>query len=258
MPIELRDAAGIPEADTAPPLSEPPLALALLPIALPVLLISLNTVVASMAVGPDGADGMAAALAPYTAILGNSNLALLLATVIAMWTYRLQRNPSRAEMSNMVETSLMSGGVIILITAAGGAFGAMLQAAEIGPAIRDMFGDSPRGPGMGLLFLAFAVASLLKIAQGSSTVAMITSAGMLAAMITGAGPLPFHPVYVATSISSGALVGSWMNDSGFWIFTKMGGLTEAEALKTWTPLLALVGVTSMAGTLLLAWLVPLV
>ena len=49
--------------------------------------------------------------------------------------------------------------------------------------------------------------------------------------------LPYDTVYLATAIGAGSLVGSWMNDSGFWIFAKMSGLTETEALKTWTPLL---------------------
>ncbi len=158
----------------------------------------------------------------------------------------------------MVEEALKSAGVIILITAGGGAFGAMLKAAQIGPAIQEMFSTGAGVSGVVLLFLSFGVASLLKIAQGSSTVAMITTSGMISAMLAGAGALSFHPVYLATAIASGSLVGSWMNDSGFWIYTKMGGLTEVEALKSWTPLLALLGVTGMATTLLLALFLPLV
>jgi GntP family gluconate:H+ symporter len=87
---------------------------------------------------------------------------------------------------------------------------------------------------------------------------MITTAGMLSAMITGAGHLPFHAVYIATAIGSGAMVGSWMNDSGFWVFTKMGGLTEVEGLRSWTPLLAIIGISSMVMTVTLAILLPLV
>jgi gluconate:H+ symporter, GntP family len=156
-----------------------------------------------------------------------------------------------------VESALMSGGVIILITAAGGAFGAMLQAAQIGPAIQGLFAGEGPGTGLVFLFLAFAVSSLIKIAQGSSTVAMITGAGMIAAMLDGNVVLPFNIVYIALAIASGSLVGSWMNDSGFWVFTKMGGLTEIEALKSWTPLLALLGSTAMAVTVVLALLLPM-
>jgi gluconate:H+ symporter, GntP family len=258
MPIPLRpDASGVPEPEPRPANELPGLMTSVLPILLPVVLISANTIANTMTTGTQARDGVWQAMLPYTATLGNANLALLLSAIIAILVYYQQRRPTRLQLSAMVESSLMSGGVIILITAAGGAFGAMLQAAEIGPAIQAIFaGDGP-GSGLVFLFLAFSVASLIKIAQGSSTVAMITGAGMMAAMITGAPPLPFHTVYIALAIASGALVGSWMNDSGFWVFTKMGGLTEIEALKSWTPLLAILGITSMIMTTLLALLLPM-
>jgi GntP family gluconate:H+ symporter len=258
MPIPLREgAAGVPDPEPGAPRTLPGLLPSILPILLPVILISANTAVTALTTGPDARGGFWLDIAPYTSIVGNSNLALLISAAIAMWVYARQRRPSGAEMGAMVEESLMSGGVIILITSAGGAFGAMLKAAEIGPAILDLFAG-PGGGGIVLLLLAFAVSTLLKFAQGSSTVAMITTAGMLSAMVASAGQLPFHTVYIATSIGSGAMVGSWMNDSGFWVFTKMGGLTEVEGLKSWTPLLAIVGVTSMVATLALAVFIPLV
>jgi GntP family gluconate:H+ symporter len=75
-------------------------------------------------------------------------------------------------------------------------------------------------------------------------------------MIVGVD-MPFDRVYLATAIGAGSLVGSWMNDSGFWIFAKMGGLTEREGLSTWTPMLVILGFVSMAVTLLLATIMPL-
>ena len=69
--------------------------------------------------------------------------------------------------------------------------------------------------------------------------------------------LSFNPVYLALAIGGGSLVGVWMNDSGFWIFAKMGGLTETETLKTWTPLAAIVGAVAFVMAVLLAWLLPL-
>jgi GntP family gluconate:H+ symporter len=259
MPVPLRpEAGGVPaperdDAGAAPgPATDPDrlpgLLPAALPIALPVLLISANTIAGALGSG-------AGPLTDALAILGNPNLALLISAGIAVGVYVRQRRASRSETAAMVETGLMSGGIIILITAAGGAFGAMLQAAEIGPAIETIFADE-RGAGLTFLLLGFGVASLMKLAQGSSTVAMITAAGMMAAMVESAS-LPFHTVYIATAIAGGSLVGSWMNDSGFWIFTKMGGLTETESLRSWTPLLALLGVTAMAVTIVLALLLPL-
>ena len=106
------------------------------------------------------------------------------------------------------------------------------------------------------MFAAFAVSAVIRTAQGSATVAMITTAGMFAAMIKGVA-LPFHPVYVATAIAGGSLVGSWMNDAGFWVYSRAGGVTERETLASWTPLSAVVGTTAMATTVALALLVPL-
>ncbi|MCA9246559.1 MAG: gluconate permease [Planctomycetales bacterium] len=194
--------------------------------------------------------------ADLSSLLGNANLALSLSAVIAMWTLYRARSMTFKQLEKAVEIALMSGGMIILITAAGGAFGAMLKTAQVGDAIRDQF-SMDADSGLLFLLLGFGIAAVLKIAQGSSTVAMITGSGMLAGIAT-AETLGFHPVYLATAIGAGSLFGSWMNDSGFWIFAKMGGLTETEALKSWTVILVVLSLASLAMTLLLAKLMPLV
>ncbi|MCO6456775.1 MAG: gluconate permease [Pirellulaceae bacterium] len=192
-------------------------------------------------------------------LFGNANLALLLSTVIALVMLARQRGLTRNEVAHVVETSLMSGGVIILITSGGGAFGAMLQAARIGDAIQSVFGGlagSGGGSGLAFLLLGFLLASVLKVAQGSGTVSMIVGSSMMAAIV-GPDQLGFHPVYLAMAIGAGSMVGSWMNDSGFWIFAKMGGLTETEALKSWTLLLVFLGIVAFATTVVMALLLPL-
>jgi H+/gluconate symporter-like permease len=131
----------------------------------------------------------------------------------------------------------------------------MLQYAELGPAIERLFQGSS-GAGLILLLLGFGIAALLKVAQGSSTVAMITASAMLAAMIDPS-TLAFHPVYLATAVGGGSLMGSWMNDSGFWIFSKMSGLTEIESLKSWTPLLLILGTVTLVVTLILSIVLPM-
>jgi len=235
----------------------PGLLMSLVPIILPVLLVSTDTIVRAMA----GGSGISR-VAGITAVLGNVNLAMLMSAAIAMWMLKSKRALTNAQLAKVAEVSLMSGGVIILITAGGGAFGAMLKAAQIGPAIENLIkGNSPHeaGPASGtmLLVLGAFIAALLKIAQGSTTVAMITSSAMIAAMVTSTKTLGYHPAYLATAIGGGALIGSWMNDSGFWIFVKMTGLTEAEGLKSWTPLLAIVGFAAVVISYLLALLLPM-
>jgi GntP family gluconate:H+ symporter len=260
MPVPMREyAAAEHAADAMPAPPGPPLGLlaACAPVVLPVLLIASSTIVDALR-GADAAHaGRWTALRTVTSTIGNANLALFVSAGLAMLIYVRQRQPSRAEAATLVERALMGAGVVILIVAAGGAFGAMLQAAQIGPVIQRAFAPSGGdGAGIGFLLLAFGVCVVLKVVQGSSTVAMITTAGMLGAAMHDLA-LPFHAVYVATAIAAGSLVGSWMNDAGFWVFSKVGNVTEAETLRTWSPLLAIVGVTSFAATLLFATILPL-
>jgi GntP family gluconate:H+ symporter len=283
MPIPMRKVGNEEEKAPLEDSQLPPLWESLLPVVLPVLMISVNTVAETVAkntvrplVVAQGIerptnDQLTAALrdpvilaepnvqrwatlSGYASVIGNANFALLVSTVIASWTLARQRGLTRSQMAEVVENSLMSGGVIILITAGGGAFGAMLKVAHVGDAIQSLF--PTQSAGMLVLILGFFIAVLLKIAQGSSTVAMITGSAMLAS-IAKPELLGFHPVYLATAIGGGSLVGSWMNDSGFWIFAKMGGLTEVEALKSWSILLAILGTTALLVTLLLANVMPL-
>ena len=244
---------GLPEPEPLQDEQLPALSLSLLPIALPVMLVSSNTIVNVIAKG--AAEGsLLRGAAAISAVLGNVNLAMLISTAIALWMLKSKRKLSSAQLAEIVEVSLMSGGIIILITAAGGAFGAMLKAAQIGPAIENLFQAKGSGQASGLILLLLGafIASVMKTAQGSSTVAMITASAMIAAMIPSTKALGYHPALLATAIGGGAMICSWMNDSGFWVFVKMAGLTEAEGIKSWTILVATVGVVAVIVSLLLA------
>ncbi len=261
MPLPMRP---LPGEDETPPTAEdddlPSLWLSLAPVVLPVLLISLHTLLkAQWAPGRDDvAAGMAGTVLEITAVLGNPNLALMISTAIALWTLVRQKELDRSALAHSVEVALMSGGVIILITASGGAFGEMLKTAGVGDHIGAIFqGKTQESGGIMLMVLGFGLAALLKVAQGSSTVAMITGASMMAGIVEHV-TLPYHPVYLASAIGSGSLIGSWMNDSGFWVYAKMGGLTEVESLKTWTVQLLVMGLVGFGLALLLATYLPLV
>jgi GntP family gluconate:H+ symporter len=229
-----------------------------LPIALTVIVIAAQTIVSQMAVGTE-ASSMLPQLADWLAVFGNPNLALMLSAGIAVWVCwsHCRKWAKPVKMSQLLEESLCDAGPIILITAAGGAFGEMLKVANVAETIESFTGsESQMSTGFALLWLAFIVASVLKIAQGSTTVAMITASGLLAAMI-GDASLGFHKVYLAMAIGCGTMVGIWMNDSGFWVLSRMSGLTPREALKTWSLTVALTGFVGMGTTLLLATLLPL-
>lgn len=258
MPIPMRPVGTEPEPQPLEDGQLPPLWLSLLPVVLPVGLISANTILKQWAQNAATDETLIATWLPrlhaWSEVIGNANFALLISAVVAIVTLVVQRGLTRTELAHSVETALMSGGVIILITSAGGAFGEMLKVAQVGPAIESVFANMGAA-GLLLLVLGFSIAAVLKIAQGSSTVAMITGSSMLAGVAASQG-LPFHPVYLAAAIGTGSLVGSWMNDSGFWIVAKMSGLTEVEALKSWTIMLLVLAFTGLLVTLLLAAVMP--
>jgi GntP family gluconate:H+ symporter len=254
LPIPLRDASGSSreelEALARRPEAElPGLFVSLLPVVLPVALISGASIVEILA---KDSDEWAAAL-PSVSFLGNKNSALLLASFIAAFTLLRQKNLTLAGLGRALEPAVSSAGVIILITSAGGAFGSMLSRIGVDDSLREL----PQvGSGASYLVLAFAVASVLKVAQGSSTVAIITTSAVMAAILPP--DLPYHVLYVFGAIGFGSGLVSWMNDSGFWVVGKMSGFTEKETFLTWSLVLVVVGFAGLVEVLLLSALFPLV
>ena len=247
MTLELEPLAEQPtELDSQNDL-RPNLFVALLPILVPIVMI---------AAGPIGTAFLANPPAVLN-VIADKNLALLVAAFVALAILVATQRPTRKQVADLVQDAVVGAGSIVLITAAGGAFGGMLKLAGVGPAIEKMFTSDTSGGGFAMLWLAFGIASLMKCAQGSTTIALVTASGMVAAMQQGMTPT-FHPVYLCTAIGSGAMITSWMNDSGFWIFCRMGRLTEREGLTTWSPIMAIMGVTGMAATLIFATLWPAV
>lgn len=220
----------------------PSLFLSLLPIIAPVLLISLSTVV-SLA-GQDGTSGWL--------LLGEKNIAFLIGTTLAVWLVVKNRRLSVPQVFRTLEPAVASGTVIAFITCAGGSFGYVLTRSGVG----DLIAEAARNWGLSLLTLAFVTAALIRVAQGSATVAMITTAGIIAPAIEMT-EMSYHPVYLVSAIGFGATTTSWMNDSGFWIVGQMTGMTEAETLKTWTILLTVVAFSGFFWIWILSTILPL-
>jgi GntP family gluconate:H+ symporter len=110
---------------------------------------------------------------------------------------------------------------------------------------------------MALIPLAFFITMVVRTAQGSATVALITASGILAGMAQHAH-LSFHPVYLCLAIGSGAKLIPWMNDAGFWIMCKTSNMTETEAMKTIAPMQSIMGITGLIITMIAASLFPMV
>jgi GntP family gluconate:H+ symporter len=223
----------------------PPFALSILPIALPVVLIGARTAMAAAA--------PASRYAGWISMAGDPNFALLLSTLLALWLWMRYRSLSLREVMSSNEGALASAGIIILITSAGGAYGSMLSKAGAGASLAALATDV----GLPVLWMAFLLSALMKTAQGSSTVAIITSAGVLQGVYAAGGATLPHPVYAALACGGGSLVISWMNDSGFWVVSKMGGFSERDTLASWTVVAGLVGIVGFLVTLVLSWVLPL-
>jgi len=224
----------------------PSLGISLLPILLPVVLISGVTIYKSSLDPTQAAP-------PLISLLGDKNIALTIAAAVAM-LLAASRLKDRKAVSEHVQQSMLEGGLIILICNAGGAFGAMLQQSGIGPHIGEMVGGKPD---FSLLPLAFVVTAVIRGAQGSATVAMFTGVAIVGSLVPDTGALSYHPVYLAVAIGCGSKPFPWMNDSGFWVISKMSGMTEKETLKALTPMATLMGLTGIIITMIAAKIFPM-
>ncbi len=258
MEIPLRDApdASIEQLKEMSSRSEdelPPFWLAVMPIVLPVALIALGTATKTYFDNTAEPAAWLLSLKPLIATLSDKNMALILAAAISMLML-IRQQPDKKKLAEAVQHALAGGGIIILITSAGGGFGAAIRQSGIAELIATMQDNVQ--PLM-ILPIAFLITMLIRTAQGSATVAMITAGSVLAPLALE-GNLPFHSVYLALAIGCGSKPIAWMADSGFWVICKMSGMTEQEALKTITPMSVVMGFSGLAITLLGASLFPLV
>lgn len=260
----MRDAPGTSkeeiEAIVQKPDSElPGFLVSCLPVVLPVLLITTDSILVALRKLPEQTESyyeILDSVLPITSFLGDKLFALGLGTVIALFLLARQKGYSVAKLMDSLEPAILMAGNIILITCAGGAFGSMLKLTGLGDEIREVVA-SGEGSGWVLILVAWGVASVMKTAQGSGTVAMITAASIMGGIIEGV-PLPYHPIYIFAAIAYGSKCISWMNDSGFWVVCKMSAFTQEETLKTWTLVLFIMGVLGLLEVLVLSRFLPLV
>ena len=259
-PIPIRDTADISAADLRSMAEKdettlPPFWLSMLPIVLPVLLIAGRTFFNSWAKAqsPITTARWWQSIAVLINNVGNPNVALTISAAIALLTFVWWHRDRKKNVTPFLQNALSNGGLIILITSAGGAFGGILQQTGIGHRIQELATSYH----IAVLPLAFCVTAIVRTAQGSATVAMITAVGILGGL-AGGGQLGFNPLYLALAIGCGSKLIAWMNDSGFWIICKMSGMTEGETLKTCSTMMTLMGIVGLLVIMVLARLFPLV
>jgi GntP family gluconate:H+ symporter len=255
-PIPLRDNPNAPlegvRASMDKPESElPSLMASITPVIIPILLISLASVVDFAVL--ENADLKQNTTfvwwAQIVKFIGNKNMALIVGAALSLWLLKKQKGLAFSKITDLIGPPLETGGVIILITAAGGAYGFILKHSGLS----DSIGAWAASSGVPILVAAYLVAVIIRIAQGSATVAMQTAAALFAPLL---GALTCHPIYMFLVVGFGAICCSWMNDSGFWVVSRLSGFTEKETLRTWTVLLTAISLIGFVTTLLLAWALP--
>lgn len=157
-------------------------------------------------------------------------------------------------MGDITSKSLKTAGVVLLITGAGGSFGAIIQQTDIGKVLTSGIGGEGDST-LFILFIGFCIGVIFRVAQGSGTVASITSLNIMAPV---AGALACHPVYLAIACLAGGNFIGHVNDSGYWVVTNLSGATVTGGFKTYT-----FNTVTLAGTAFLlamagAKLVPMV
>ena len=225
---------GAPEDNPIDNFKGPSFGLSLFCLTFPILLILISNI---LLVSLDK-DSLAAGIFTF---IGDKNLALLLGVIAAAW---LLRKYISKPFTQIIVEAADSSGLILLITGAGGAFGSIINASGIGQYLVDTMSTL----NIPVVVLGFVLSAVLRLSQGSTTVALVTTSSILGPSIAATGA---SPVLVGLAICAGGIGLSMPNDSGFWVLSRFSGLSVQDTLKTWTAGGTIAGFTAFIVILLL-------
>ncbi|OWW25328.1 gluconate transporter [Zobellia sp. OII3] len=216
-------------------------------IAIPIVLIVLNTLLNSPLFNQ---RFVSKNMLEWLAMIGHPFSALIIANLIAWYALGRRRGFTRGKLLDITTRSMGPAGIIILLTGAGGVFKQMLVNTGTGEMLAQYFAEQ----GVGIMLFAFIAAALIRVLQGSSTVAMITAAGLTSPLLADTISEP-QKALIVIAIASGATMMSHVNDSGFWLVSKYLGLTEKQTFGSWTVMTSLLAITGFVTVSLLSLLV---
>ncbi|MEB7586956.1 GntP family permease [Serratia rubidaea] len=225
----------------------PGLTLSLLPIVTPIALIFINAVNGMLA-KLDGFSGLTDSLwGQIFAFLGSPVIALAISVLLAVST--LMPKVDKQQTLERLEEGLQSAGIILLVTGAGGALGAVLRESGTGNLLAQHVASLPLSP----VLIPFFIATLVRLIQGSGTVAMITAASISAPIVS---QLPgINMLAAAQAATMGALFFSYFNDSMFWVVNRMMGIKDVkQQIMVWSVPTTIAWAISLVGVVLLDWL----
>jgi len=225
------------ETEEEPLKSLPSFSKILLIIALPILLIVLNTLTSSGFLPIDNVQ-----VKDIISLIGHPFVALIIANLIAWYVLGKGGGFTSEELLEVSGKSLKPAGVIILLTGAGGVFKQVLVDTNAGK----MMAESLASIGMPVIIFAFLAAALVRVVQGSATVAMITAAGLVFPFLSGVEYSGMQLAAIVVAIASGASIFSHVNDSGFWLVKEYLGMTEKQTFQSWTVMTGILAFTGFA------------
>ena len=226
-----------PEVEAEQQTALPPIGLTMAIIVVPIFLILLNTILSNLNLGTEYA-----VVLNIIALLGHPFSALLIANFLAWYFFGIRRGYSKEDLFKITSKSLAPAGTIILLTGAGGVFKQVLTDTGAG----ELLATSLSTIGFPVLAFAFISAAIVRIVQGSSTVAMITAAGLVSPLLIAASLSPLQLACMVVAIASGASIFSHVNDSGFWLVGQYLGITEKQTFKSWTMMTTILAFSGMA------------
>lgn len=216
-------------------------------IVIPLVLIFFNTGLHMLA--SSGHVDLDAGWVQFARFIGDTPIALLITTLIAGVVLGSRRGMDKTALEKTLDGAIGPVASVILLTGAGGMFGAVLRASGIGDALADLMGDL----GIPVIVACFIVAVALRVAQGSATVALTTAAGLMASAVMAGGYSSVQLAAIVLATAAGSVAASHVNDSGFWLVGRLMGMDPATTLKTWTVNQTLVAVIGFVFALLIFW-----
>ncbi|MGI5505879.1 GntP family permease [Lentzea sp. CA-135723] len=182
---------------------------------------------------------------------GTPAVALTISVLLAFWLLGFRRGMTREKVAELSSASLKPVAMILLVVGAGGFFGAVLAATGIGKTLANELS----GIGLPVIALAYVISCVIRIAQGSATVAIVTTAGIVAPVLADLNYSQPQLALVVMAIASGSIIASHVNDGGFWIVSRYFGLSVKETLQSWTVLETILSVVGFAVAALLSLVV---
>ncbi|MET0965329.1 MAG: SLC13 family permease [Nakamurella sp.] len=184
---------------------------------------------------------------PWLTFIGTPAVALLLAVLLAFYFLGVRRGMAVADLGKLTGESLKPIGMVLLVVGAGAFFGKVISATGIGAALAETLSAW----GLPVIVLAYVISAGLRLAQGSATVAIVTTGGIIGPLVMDQGYSQIQLALIAMAIAAGSIIASHVNDGGFWIISKYFNMTVKQTLQTWTVLETVLSVVSfaVAGTL---------